>query len=760
MLVAKGKCGWVFSKVIGRKRENDLMVREQSSHAINANTRLASRIPGEINQDRRRKKNRLSTLRELGLKINSAFEEKTLAAVVCRSTRDVLRTNMSMLFTFETEGNRLRLSGSDGVDEALLVSLSKEAAVAANYALERLQILRIREGEGTDYPGLKELALEGYRHLICVPLRVGPLKVGALMAGSKAEKDFFDEEVQTVLLLSEQTAMAIRNVQLYERLRKQRNQLQERVAMLAWLHEATRSLNESLNTTEVVDKILEFVSKACGGEKGTWIPNRSVGIPLEDIATFAIKDEEFFVQRLLSGQPVIVNDLWIESSGTETGFNTALARMNVRSLLALPLVHENKVAGFISVLSSEPQHFSDEQLNILAILSYQAAVALQNASLFETANRNKAMAEDSARYLRAIIDNMSEGLVVYGAENQPEIVNPAFLKMFGQIDPLSGEKEIPVDSGKSKDEKSLKESIPARINGKELVASSRAHSGEIEVIEMANPRVAIQRMSSPLYDEKGNNKGKVVVYHDITEEREGQRARDEFMASVSHELRTPLTAIIGYTDILLKGLFGEVNEKQLPYLEKIKFSSRRLLSLITDILDLSRIQTSKLTLRRDWVDLNLVLERSVAAASVGAETRGISLEWDRPPLGIQSWVDQDRLLQVLDNLLGNAIKFTPDGGRVLLRARKTLHGRAVRVSVVDTGVGIAREHIPRVFDRFYQVDSSSRREYGGTGLGLSIARSLVELHGGTIKARSQPGKGSVFSFVIPIRPEGIQNNQP
>jgi signal transduction histidine kinase len=222
--------------------------------------------------------------------------------------------------------------------------------------------------------------------------------------------------------------------------------------------------------------------------------------------------------------------------------------------------------------------------------------------------------------------------------------------------------------------------------------------------------------------------------------------KSEFLASMSHELRTPLNAIIGFSEVLLEQMFGGVNPKQTEYLHDILESGRHLLSLINDILDLSKIEAGRMELDVSEFDLPGAVENALILVRDRAARRGIRLEHaiDRRLGPIRA--DERKVKQVLLNLLSNALKFTPEGGRVEVRAQ-ALDGVA-EVSVADTGIGIAPEDQAAVFEEFRQVGSAERKAEG-TGLGLALARKFIELHGGKIWVTSQVGVGSTFSFTLP-----------
>jgi len=227
------------------------------------------------------------------------------------------------------------------------------------------------------------------------------------------------------------------------------------------------------------------------------------------------------------------------------------------------------------------------------------------------------------------------------------------------------------------------------------------------------------------------------------------RHKSEFLANMSHELRTPLNAIIGFSEVLTERMFGELNEKQAEYLKDIHASGQHLLSLINDILDLSKIEAGRMELERSEFDLPNALENALILVRERASRRGIRLgSTIEERLGVISG-DERKVKQVLLNLLSNALKFTPEGGRIDVGAR--LQDGFVEVAISDTGVGIAPEDQEAVFEEFRQVGTADKK-VEGTGLGLALSRKFIELHGGKIWVKSQLGAGSTFTFTRPVRP--------
>jgi signal transduction histidine kinase len=224
--------------------------------------------------------------------------------------------------------------------------------------------------------------------------------------------------------------------------------------------------------------------------------------------------------------------------------------------------------------------------------------------------------------------------------------------------------------------------------------------------------------------------------------------KSEFLANMSHELRTPLNAIIGFSEVLSERMFGELNEKQEEYLKDIYASGQHLLSLINDILDLSKIEAGKMDLEVSDFDLPATIDNALMLVRERAARRDIELQRAVDERLGQIQGDERKIRQVLLNLLSNAIKFTPQGGRIDVRAKRV--NGFIEVSVSDTGVGIAPGDQDAVFEEFRQVGTAAKK-VEGTGLGLALSRKFIELHGGKIWVRSEVGKGSTFTFTVPVR---------
>ena len=278
----------------------------------------------------------------------------------------------------------------------------------------------------------------------------------------------------------------------------------------------------------------------------------------------------------------------------------------------------------------------------------------------------------------------------------------------------------------------------------------RAHDElENRVLERTADLDAINR---DLVREIGERKRAEIELQQAKEVVEAaSRSKSEFLANMSHELRTPLNHIIGFTELVVDKNFGELTPQQEEFLGDVLQSSRHLLSLINDVLDLSKIEAGKMELECSAIPLREVLENSLMMVKEKALKRRLKLSTLFNDIPSTLWADERKVKQILYNLLSNAVKFTPEGGTVQLEARN-LNGQGMEIAVRDSGIGLKETDLERIFRPFEQGDNSAGRKYQGTGLGLSLTKRMVEMHGGRIWAHSGgEGKGSAFTFILPAR---------
>ncbi|KRT73811.1 MAG: Sensor protein [Candidatus Rokubacteria bacterium CSP1-6] len=336
--------------------------------------------------------------------------------------------------------------------------------------------------------------------------------------------------------------------------------------------------------------------------------------------------------------------------------------------------------------------------------------------------------------ITAILDSMVEGVLAVDGRDHLLLLNQSVRAMF-RLGPRLGPGKPFLEVIRNADLFDLLEAC--RAAGGEMVSRE---------LSLTTPVERVHEVHALPLRLGGEGTGVLMVLHDVTELRRLERVRTEFVANVSHELRTPLTAIRGYLETLLEGGLDEPDNGR-RFLQIVFRHAERLGRLLDDLMDLSNIELGKVTLKREPTDLADVLEPVLAIVRPQAEAKRLAVAADLPPGLPAVSADRDRLVQILLNLVDNAVKFTPEGGRVTVTASP--REGMVEVVVADTGVGIPSTDLPRITERFYRVDKARSRELGGTGLGLAIVKHLVQAHGGELRIESELGKGTTVSFTLP-----------
>jgi two-component system phosphate regulon sensor histidine kinase PhoR len=349
-------------------------------------------------------------------------------------------------------------------------------------------------------------------------------------------------------------------------------------------------------------------------------------------------------------------------------------------------------------------------------------------------------------YLQTILKGMMEGVLVVDGRGRILMVNDALRRLLSLASDVSD--KMPLEIIRNAE---LERAIRKAIQDGENVALELDldKSGE-KTIEVNV--VSILTSNRRMGEDSEGIRGAIAVFHDITRLKQLEKIRQDFVANVSHELRTPLTTIKGYAETLLDGALKE--DQAFQFVQVIKRHTDRLTKIVEDLLMLSKIETKEFQLKMEVISLPNFIDDIIDFVKEPAEKKKISLSRNEIPSSLAVQGDRSYLEQILINLLDNAIKYTPDGGRVTLSAIEK-NSKDIQFSVGDNGIGIPKEDLSRIFERFYRVDKGRSKEMGGTGLGLSIVKHLVQAHGGRVWVESQPGKGSTFYFTLPKQKEEI-----
>ncbi len=475
-------------------------------------------------------------------------------------------------------------------------------------------------------------------------------------------------------------------------------------------------------------------------------------------------------EAVASGEPHVVEDARRER------VHTAVAGMEgAAASVTIPLMVAGHMVGVAAwEVFSSPRVFSPAKIAFAQALAAPAAASLRAAELFSSLEAARARASREALRFGTVLDQMADGVVVADARGRVELSNKAGQELLGL-----GLSEVPLREWTTVFGIANLDGRPYPPGEFPLVRAmkgQRVDRAQFILRSVSGTERYLSGSAAPIVSTGGQTGGAAMVFRDVTDEhqyaemlrhtnrelrkqaevleqmntqlREATAAKDQFLAVMSHELRTPINAIMGYSDLLDLGVKGDLNKEQRVMLGRVRETSRHLLGLINEVLDLAKIGAGQIDLVVAELDLNEIVDRAVAQVMPLANAKRLRLEVKRPsgskPLLVRA--DETRLTQIVINLLSNAVKFTHDGG-VVVRLERDADRVLVRVR--DTGPGIPPEQVDRIFEEFYQADSGLARSSGGTGLGLAIARRFARLMGGDVRVASEVGKGAEFTVELP-----------
>ncbi|GEM_PF-1398817 len=591
----------------------------------------------------------------------------------------------------------------------------------------------------TSHPELRSyLEPYGVRSILCAPVASVECGPSGLLLTCPAPRRWLDEEVALVEAVGRQVGIVAERLRLFQAEREQR-ELAEALA------EVVASVNRTLELDQVLDQILEQVERVVPGDSFNimlvedsiarivrWRGYESTG---EELLSFVIHLDEFPGLKYMAerGEPVVIPDtakssLWSPRKGSEW----------VRSYVGAPIIVDHVTVGFLNVDGTRPGQFGPVDAQRLQAFADSVATAIRNAQLYQrvlahTDELERRVQERTAQLrsqldrLDAILRSTADGIIV--TDVQGEILTTNTVAHRWLTTALSPE-----------DARRLREEI-------KRLALQAWTQGE-SVLELSG--LDLQLKVAPVAEPGLEGVSAVVAAHDVTHLRALDRMKSRFVSNVSHELRTPITTIKLYA-MLLQQVTPQ-SERWKEFVDALVKEADHQARLIEDILEISRIDAGRLEMHPRPALLNEVAERVVTDRLVLAAQRRQSLEYrpcSRSPVVL---VDQERMAQVLSNLVDNALRYTPEGGIITVTTNVTVAEERTwgTVTVADTGIGIPEDELPYIFDRFFRGMEVRAMQLPGTGLGLSIVREIVEFHGGKVTVESRVGEGSTFTVWLPL----------
>jgi GAF domain-containing protein/HAMP domain-containing protein len=656
-----------------------------------------------------------------------------------------------------------------------------------------------------DLPPLSRGMIEamGTRSQVTVPMLRGGEPIGAMTMGWAEPEAWDDQQVDLLRTFADQAAIAIENVRLF-------NETREALERQTATSEVLQVISSSVSDTQpVFDKILQscehlFAATHQGvvlvGDDGMPHVVAIRGEPLtspDDAAPPLLPELSATAIAIREKRVVHFPDVLAAVDPPSTLRRIAERQGNF-SIAFAPMLWKGRGVGSVMVARRPPGPFSAKEIALLRTFADQAVIAIENARLFnetrDALERQTATAEilqvisgsvaDSQPVLDKIVESCErlfesdeQGIMLIDPDGRRRLgahrgrARSRLATLLPADEPLPDEamlhgwnevlhfRDVLRDPGVPNSVRSIAQQLdigsysqvlaPMNWEGRPVGAiyvTRQPPTGfsdkEIGLLKTFADQAVIAIQNARLFNEIQDKSRQLEV---------ANQHKSEFLANMSHELRTPLNAIIGFSEVLVERIFGELNEKQDDYLKDIHSSGRHLLALINDILDLSKIEAGRMDLDVEDFDVAEALANAMTLVRERAHSHAIALDLDAAPDIGEIRADQRKFKQILLNLLSNAVKFTPDGGRVDVRARR-LPGGTLEVAVCDTGVGIAPADQQVVFEEFRQVGRHYTNKHEGTGLGLALTRRFVELHGGSIRLDSAPGQGSTFTFTLPSQP--------
>jgi signal transduction histidine kinase/CheY-like chemotaxis protein len=570
--------------------------------------------------------------------------------------------------------------------------------------------------------------------------------------------------------------------------------------------EILQTIGRSAELGPVFETVLHHAVRLCGADAGQVF--RLVGGVYRVVATLGGSDEyrRYLEEHPVSDQPgTLVGRVAVErrtvliaDAVEDPRYQWEEARElgGFRTLLGVPMHAGDRVVGVIVLWRVKVDPFDEREIDLVTTFAAQSVIAIQNVERSSQLARSVDELQALGEISQAVSSSLDLDQVLTEIVTRAAVLSRADGGSIFEFEPSTSEFVLRTCAGTS--ETLVNGLRHLRIPASETFMGEAALLGEVRQApdleaEPPDPHVSLllahgwrSMVAVPLRREeeiigalivrrkrKGALPDETVelletlasqsaaaihnahVYQQLeqkTRELEvASQHKSEFLASMSHELRTPLNAVIGFSDVLLDRMFGELNERQDEYVRDIRNSGRHLLDLINEILDLSKVEAGRMELDLDRVSVEDLLEHAIAMVRERAHQHGIAVHVDiEPDLGI-AYGDELKLKQVVVNLLSNAVKFTDDGGAVTVTATRV--GHEAHVSVRDTGIGIDASERERIFEAFQRGGRTARTSAEGTGLGLTLSKRIVELHGGRMWMESEPGVGSTFSFAIPLAAE-------
>jgi PAS domain S-box-containing protein len=685
-------------------------------------------------------------LHELAVAASGVLEPRALAKVAVERCRELLQVDGTVIFHFDRQSGwlePLHESASEVVERQL-----KPGEGAIGMAFSNRKHYAVDDYAAWEHrlPGPSN---RGLASGLSYPLVAGDRAIGVVGVWSKTRRSWTENDIQILSLVAAQIGPALQTATaaMEREIRAETFRALNEVAV------AAAGVLEPATLARIATERARDLAKASGASL-TWFDEEGQGLrllaatetPFDPSQVIPIAEAGAHGLAFDQGDPIAVADYpsWDRRVQSEAG--------RVTSVLVVPLQVRQRRIGTLGISYRKHHNFSAEDIQLLSLLAAEVAPSLEAARLHADLRESEARKS-------AIVESALDCIIAADDEGRIIEYNPAAEHIFGyRREEVLG--------------KTIWDTIiPPRLR--------RIHQHGLDSLGVGDGGVSRRRVETtglrsdgeefPLelsvaaFQQDGRTMFSASI-RDMTERvnaetmRQENEAKSRFVAAMSHELRTPLNSILGFSQLLGSSGTGDLNERQQRYVGHIESSGRHLLSLINDVLDLSKVEAGQMEVDLEPIELRPLLEEAINQCRPLADAKPLELHLEPTP-GIWIRADRRRFLQVMLNLLSNAIKFTSGGGQVRVTGSRS--GRAAEISVVDNGMGIPADQQQRIFEEFTQVERQAAQASEGTGLGLALSRRLLELMRGSIRVESQEGVGSTFIVSVPrIRPADVAEARP
>jgi len=704
----------------------------------------------------------LEALRGMGLGLTAQLDLDTLLHSIVSRAVELLEGSAGGLYLYQPERDLLEWVVSIGSNLAPIGTTLHRGKGFSGKIWETGEPLIV-----DDYQQWEERTpvWEGYPVLaiVGVPIRWGEEFLGVLNVHADPPRTFSATDAELLSLFATRAAIAIRNARLYE-------QAQHRLKSLTNLNLASQALISSLDVGEVLEQIVNLAGSVVNSDYTSVVLLDEEGKPVLHTEDFRgvlsisqrIRSNGVTRQVLENGQPIVVDmisDAGVmqppihRPDGELVRVNPAIVAAGIRSFAAAPIKIKGRTRGVLFTHSRAPYTFRG-QLSLLTTFANQAAAAIENAQLYRrlldyaeqleqrVQERTAQLAAQYAR-LEAILDSVTDGIVSTDAEGEILQANPVAYAWLTHSLPPEDEgqlRETVRDLARRAEERP--EAV-LELTGLdlELKAAPILESAVEETLRLDFDELDGAVRSEPVA---------VVVLHDVSELKSLDRMKSNFVRNISHELRTPITTIKLYAHLMRQT--SPEDEEWSEYLDALVWEADSQVQLGEEILQISRIYAGRVEMERYPTSLNELTEAAVVRYRRLAHAGGLTLEYRPAESDPVASVNRGQMMQVLSHILGDAIHYTPEGGKVTVSVGEAeVEGRIwATVAVSDTGEGIPEEDLPRIFERFFREEEPLSQRVIGTGLRLMIVKEIVELHGGQVAVESELGVGTTFIVRLPL----------